>query len=37
MAVQVAGLVSGVEVERNPEPAPKYLMCVGDERLGVGV
>lgn len=37
MAVQVAGLVSGVEVGRNPEPAPKYLMCVGDEGLGVGV
>lgn len=37
MAVHVAGLVSGAEVERNPESVPKYLMCVGDDRLGVGV
>lgn len=36
MAVQVARLVSGVEVERNPEPAPVYLMCLWDQRLGVG-
>lgn len=37
MAVQFAGLVLGVEVERNPEPRPMYLMCVWDEQLRVGV
>lgn len=36
VAVQVARLVSGVEVERNPEPAPVYFMCLWDEPLRVG-
>lgn len=35
MAVQFPGLVSEVEVERNPEPGPLYLISVWDELLKI--